>query len=172
MLHNMELIQFMTGASQVAPVVKRPPANAGDISDCRFDPWVGKIPWRRARQPTPVFFPGESHGQRRLAGYSPWSCKERARTEQLTHTQSIGSQSQTPLKLFVIYLYRRVKRGSEAKVAQLCPTPCDPMDSTARGILQARILEWVAFPFSRRSSQPRSPTLLADSLPAEPQGKR
>ena len=36
-----------------------------------FDPWVGKIPWRRARQPTPVFLPGESHGQRSLAGYSP-----------------------------------------------------------------------------------------------------
>ena len=37
---------------------------------CRFDPWVGKIPWRRAWQPTPVFLPGESHGQRNLAGYS------------------------------------------------------------------------------------------------------
>ena len=36
-----------------------------------FDPWVGKIPWRRAWQPTPVFFPGESHGQRSLAGYGP-----------------------------------------------------------------------------------------------------
>jgi len=39
---------------------------------CRFHPWVGKIPWRRAWQPTPVFLPGESHGQRSLAGYSPW----------------------------------------------------------------------------------------------------
>ena len=36
-----------------------------------FDPWVGKIPWRRAWQPTPVFLPGESHGQRSLAGYAP-----------------------------------------------------------------------------------------------------
>ena len=36
-----------------------------------FDPWVGKIPWRRARQPTPVFLPGESNGQRSLVGYSP-----------------------------------------------------------------------------------------------------
>ena len=35
---------------------------------CRFDPWVGKIPWRRAWQPTPVFLPGESHGQRSLGG--------------------------------------------------------------------------------------------------------
>ena len=36
-----------------------------------FNPWVGKMPWRRAWQPTPVFLPGESHGQRRLVGYSP-----------------------------------------------------------------------------------------------------
>ena len=41
-----------TGASQVALVVKNPPANAGDIKRCRFDPWVRKIPWRRAWQPT------------------------------------------------------------------------------------------------------------------------
>ena len=41
------------------------------------------------------------------------------------------------------------------KVAQLCLTLCNPMDYTVHGILQARILEWVAFPFSRGSSQPR-----------------
>ena len=37
-----------------------------------FDPWVGKIPWRRERQPTLVFLPGESHGQRSWVGYSAW----------------------------------------------------------------------------------------------------
>ena len=42
----------------------------------KFDPWVGKILWRRKWQPTPVFLLGESHGQRSLAGYSPWSHKE------------------------------------------------------------------------------------------------
>ena len=40
-----------------------------------FDPWVGKIPWRRKWQPTPVFSPGKFHGQRSLAGYNPWSHK-------------------------------------------------------------------------------------------------
>ena len=39
---------------------------------CGFDPWVRKIPWKRAWQPTPVFLTGESHGQRSLWGYSPW----------------------------------------------------------------------------------------------------
>ena len=44
-----------------------------------------KIPWRRACQPTPVFLPGESpHGQKSLAGYSPWCCKESDTTEQLS----------------------------------------------------------------------------------------
>ena len=47
---------------------------------------------------------------------------------------------------------------SEVKVAQSCPTLCNPMDYRVRGILQARILEWVAFPFSRGSSQPRDQT--------------
>ena len=48
---------------------------------CGFDPWVGKIPWRRAWQPTPVFLPGEAHGQRNLAGYSPQGHKESDTTE-------------------------------------------------------------------------------------------
>ena len=61
----------------------------------------------------------------------------------------------------------------KVKVAQSFPTLCDPMDYTVHAILQARILEWVAFPFSRDllnpGIEPRSPTLLADFLPAEPQ---
>ena len=66
------------------------PGGAGDKEStwqCRrlrtpqFDPWVRKISWRRAWQPTPVFLPGESHGQRRLAGYSPLGHKESDMTE-------------------------------------------------------------------------------------------
>ena len=50
-----------------------------------FGPWVEKIPWRRKRQLTPVFLPGESHGQRSLAGYRPWGHKESDRTEATEH---------------------------------------------------------------------------------------
>ena len=53
---------------------------------CSFSPCIGKIPWRRARQPTPGLLPGESHGQRSLAGYSPWGCKELDTTEVTEHT--------------------------------------------------------------------------------------
>ena len=48
---------------------------------CGFNPWVGKISWRRAWKPTPVFLLGESHGQRSLAGCSPWGCRELDTTE-------------------------------------------------------------------------------------------
>ena len=64
--------------------------SACNARDPRFDPWVGKTTWRRAWQPTPVFLPGESHGQRSLVGYSPWGHKESNMTEWLsTHTQPI-----------------------------------------------------------------------------------
>ena len=52
----------------------------------RFDPWVGNIPWRREWLPTPVFLPGEFHGQRSLVGYSPWDHKESDTTKRLTNT--------------------------------------------------------------------------------------
>ena len=52
----------------------------------RFDPWVGKTFWSRKWQPTPVFLPGESHGERGLAGYSPWVCKELDMIEVTFHT--------------------------------------------------------------------------------------
>ena len=50
----------------------------------RFNPQVGKIPWRRKWKPTPVFLPEKFHGQRSLAGYSPWSHKESDTTEGLS----------------------------------------------------------------------------------------
>ena len=62
-------------------MVKNLPATAGDIKRCRFDSRVRKILWQRAQQPTLVFLPGESHGQRSLASYSPWGCQESDTTE-------------------------------------------------------------------------------------------
>ena len=54
----------------------------------KFHPWVKKMPWRRGWLPTLVFLPGRFHGQRSLAGYSPWGCKESDTTELLTHTHT------------------------------------------------------------------------------------
>ena len=61
------IICIVIWTSLVAQIVKNLPA----MRETRFDPWVGKIPWRREWLPTPVFLPREFHGQRSLAGYSP-----------------------------------------------------------------------------------------------------
>ena len=61
----------------------------------RFDPWVGKIPWRRAWQPTPVFLPGESHGQGSLEGYSPQGHKESDMTEATKHSTAYNKDKDT-----------------------------------------------------------------------------
>ena len=72
---------------QVMIVVKNLPANAGDARNVGLIPGSGRLPWCRKWQPIPAFLSGESHGQRNLAGYSPWGRKESDTTEQLTHTQ-------------------------------------------------------------------------------------
>ena len=64
-------------------MVKNLPA----MGEMWFDPWVEKIPWRRKWQLTPVFLPGKSHGQKSLAGYSPWG--HRVRHDLATKQQQV-----------------------------------------------------------------------------------
>ena len=66
-------------------MVKNPHANAGDVRDMSSIPGQ-KDPLKEEMQPTPVFLPGECHGQRSLAGYSPWGQKESDMTEATKHT--------------------------------------------------------------------------------------
>ena len=73
-----------------------------------FNPWVGKIPWRRKWQPTPVFLPGEFHGWWNLVGYSPWGRKELDTTERL-HFHSHFR----PLQSFI---YENVTRENKNRV--------------------------------------------------------
>ena len=70
-------------ASQVALVVKNPPANAGDAGSV---PGSERFPWRRKWQPTSVFLPGESHEQKSLVGYNPWGCRELDMTEGVNYS--------------------------------------------------------------------------------------
>ena len=78
---------------------KNPPANVGDTR-FRFDPWVGKILWRRSQQPTSVSLPEESHVQRSLVGYSPWGHKELGMTKMTEHacTSVYSPPKVAPLK--------------------------------------------------------------------------
>ena len=70
----------------MAQLVKNLSAQFRRHKRCGLDPWVRTIPWRRKWQPTPVFLPRKSHGQRSLVGYSPWGHKESDTTEH-AHTR-------------------------------------------------------------------------------------
>ena len=69
-------------------------SDSKEESACNAGDWVQflgwEVPWRREWLPTPAFLPGEFHGQRNLAGYSPWDSKELDTTEQLTRTHHPG----------------------------------------------------------------------------------
>ena len=72
----------------------------------RFDPWVGKIPWRRKWQSTPVLLPGKSHGHRSLVGYSPCGRKESDTTEQLYFHKCVLLNSDMEKELERIHIYQ------------------------------------------------------------------
>ena len=79
-------VQFPGGIGHVLPSLLVPMVKKICLQCGRpgFNPWIGKISWRREWQPTQVFLSGKSHGQRNLAGYSPRDCKESDTTERLT----------------------------------------------------------------------------------------
>ena len=64
---------------------------------CRFCPWVGKISWKRKKQPTPVFLPGKCQGQRSWAGYCPWGHEESDMTKQLSMRSCYHSKKVLPI---------------------------------------------------------------------------
>ena len=96
-------------ASLVAQMVKNLPT----MRETRFSPWVGKISWRREWQLTLAFLPGEVHGQRSLAGYSPRGCREWDMTQHLTRLLSYcylqGSIDQTCCQNYCWEEYRKEK---------------------------------------------------------------
>ena len=79
-LFQLDLVSLISGVFLVAQTIKNRPA----MQETQVQSLVGKIPWRRECQPTPVFLPGEFHGQGSLVGYSPWGGKELNMTERLT----------------------------------------------------------------------------------------
>ena len=105
-MHTLNSKYFiLCGPRGKTEVVSFPDDASGKESTCQcrrhrshgFDHWVRKIPWRRKWQPTPVFLPRESHGQRSLVGYSPWGCKESDMTEATLHTCRKLRCAQIPL---------------------------------------------------------------------------
>ena len=81
----------------------------GRWGSCKFEPWIGQIPWRRKWQPTPVFLPGKFHGQRNLVGSSPWGHRVQhdwAAEQLCTHTYIYTQKSEfTKCKLRKWFLF-------------------------------------------------------------------
>ena len=91
--------------------LKNLPTNAGDTGRrCEFNPQVGKIPWRRKWQPTPVFLPGKSHEQRSLACCRLWGHKESDMTEQLNDPHAFVLRLLAPQPEFQLCLLVSVKK--------------------------------------------------------------
>ena len=98
-------------ASHVVLVVKNMPANAEGMRDVgSINSWVGKIPWRRAWQPTPVFLPGEPHGQKSLVGYSPQGHKSPTRWKELSTAHTRGQREVQIEEEGVYFLCRPTQR--------------------------------------------------------------
>ena len=80
-IRNFYQVSLLFNFPGVASSIKNPQVKAGRRKSYRFDPWLGKIPWMRARQHTPVFLPRVFHRQRNMSGCSPLGCTESDRTE-------------------------------------------------------------------------------------------
>ena len=102
---------------QVALVVKNSLATAGDMR-WGFDPWVGKIPWRKAWQPAPVFLPGKPHGLRSPVGYSPWGLRVRPDWNDLARTHLPGIFCTHIPGIFCSYPHNRVVHVGESQRAK------------------------------------------------------
>ena len=96
------------------------------VSSKRFNPWVGKIPWRRKWQSTPVLLPGKFHGQRSLVGYSSWGHKELDMTERLHFLKGQTAKAQEPPR-------GATPRPRSGAAAGSYPMPPSPRPGAAAG---------------------------------------
>ena len=96
------------------------------MQETRFDPWVGKMPWRRERPPTPVFLPGESHGQRSLAGgYSPRGRRESDTPERLDRRRQEVPEPYSGPVLVICFRYRTAYMS--IPISSFTPPPRPPL---------------------------------------------
>ena len=128
----------------MALVIKNPPANEGDLRDAGSIPGLGRSP-------------GGWHGNL-LQYYCLENSMDREAPQSTVHRVPESRTGLNTVSEVACQSEKGTGFGFKVKVAQSRPTLCDPLGYTVHGILQARILEWVAFPFSKGSSQPRDRT--------------
>ena len=125
-------------------MIKNPPANEGDLRDAGSIPGLGRSP-------------GGWHGNL-LQYYCLENSMDREAPQSTVHRVPESRTGLNTVSEVACQSEKGTGFGFKVKVAQSRPTLCDPLGYTVHGILQARILEWVAFPFSKGSSQPRDRT--------------
>ena len=167
-----------------------PGGSDGKDSACnrqpRFDPWVGKIPWKRKWQPIPVFLLGESHGWRSLVGHSPRGRKESDMAEPLhfkgTFHAKMGTikdrnsmdltEAEDTKKRWQEYTEKKKEKVKSLSRVQLFATPQTLACQAPQSMEFSRQGYWSGLPFLSPGDlpnpgiEPRSPTLQADSLPS------
>ena len=146
----------------------------------RLDPWVGKIPWRRAWQLTPVFLTGESHGQRSLVGYGPWGQEESDMIDYHFHfswtINSVVIVSGGQQRDSAIQIHESKMKVKSLSRVQLFATPWTVAYQAPPSMGFSRQECWSGLPFPSPGDlpdpgiEPRSPALRADTLPSEPPG--
>ena len=143
----------------------------------RFDPWVGKIPWRRKWQPIPVFFPGEFHGQRSLASYVVHGIvRTQTRLRDCTTANSPLCSSLSSAVFAIVkgisfkWIFSLLSKlpYQFSSVTQSCLTHCDPMGCSTPGFpVRHQLPEFIqthihcvgdAYQLSHPLSSPSSPT--------------
>ena len=121
-------------------VVKSPPAMQETCRKHRFDPWVGKIPWRRKWQPTPVFFPGKSHGQKAwgvtVHGVAEWTQLSMRTAQWKTSTPGAPRAKSTPFSNCSCFLL--TSATPECSGLSHPPTPMSPFPAPIHAILSVR----------------------------------
>ena len=106
-----------------------------------FNPWVGKILWRREWQPTPVFLPGEFHRQRSLAGYSPWGHKESDTTEWLTTwPHNVLHGTCPPWRQVILLVRKTFLSGDESCIWDLLNQEVKPQVGLSKYLLDEKPL--------------------------------
>ena len=118
-----------TPTTKYFPVGSDSKRSAYNVGDPEFNPWIGKISWRRKWQPTPVFLPAKSHGWRNLVGSCPWGRKELAMTEQLHFTSHKDHHKSLHKKFKIKYLFseeRALQRGQNGRSEkrEICAEMC------------------------------------------------
>ena len=158
----ISLQYYRDRASLMVQTVKNSPASVGDAGSSSLIVWEGRSPGEGKRQPTLVFLPGESHGQKSLAGYSPWGCKR------VGHDFTT-KQQQSQREKIKIFLWKQKNN----LLGHLEAVKLNLLELSGKWMFTLSYWSWIwcKYPpgdLPNPGMKPVSPALQVNSLPSEP----